>query len=119
MPRRTPTDPCLCPLLHPPGVPRRRFQWLFVRIEVELRKIQAHRPELGTLVPLATDRGYAPLDHRGAPGSPEPDGGGSPEPRRGSSAGAVATPPSAGKKQQARAREKKIPMIDFDTPHHA
>eukprot|EP00887_Chlorella_sp_A99_P006633 scaffold3.g6633.t1 len=31
----------------------RRFQWVFVRIEVELRKIQAHRPELGVLVPPA------------------------------------------------------------------
>lgn len=29
----------------------RRFQWLFVRIEVELRKIQAVRPEGGQLVP--------------------------------------------------------------------
>ncbi|GAB4823276.1 hypothetical protein N2152v2_010322 [Parachlorella kessleri] len=31
----------------------RRFQWLFVRIEVELRKIQAYRPEVGILVPPA------------------------------------------------------------------
>lgn len=30
----------------------RRFQWLFVRVEVELRKIQARRPELGSLVAL-------------------------------------------------------------------
>lgn len=29
----------------------RRFQWMFVRVEVELRKLQAARPELGTLVP--------------------------------------------------------------------
>lgn len=36
-----------------PFLPRRRFQWLFVRIEVELRKIQAYRPELGVLVPPA------------------------------------------------------------------
>lgn len=32
---------------------RRRFQWLFVRIEVELRKLQGQRPELGVLVPPA------------------------------------------------------------------
>lgn len=29
----------------------RRFQWIFVRIEVELRKIQAAKPELGQLIP--------------------------------------------------------------------
>ncbi|KAK9813520.1 hypothetical protein WJX73_004163 [Symbiochloris irregularis] len=29
----------------------RRFQWMFVRVEVELRKIQAHKPEHGQLVP--------------------------------------------------------------------
>jgi hypothetical protein len=29
----------------------RRFQWMFVRVEVELRKLQAARPELGQLVP--------------------------------------------------------------------
>lgn len=32
----------------------RRFQWLFVRIEVELRKIQESRPDLGKLVPPPT-----------------------------------------------------------------
>lgn len=37
------TPPLLC----------RRFQWLFVRIEVELRKLQGQRPELGVLVPPA------------------------------------------------------------------
>lgn len=31
----------------------RRFQWSFVRIEVELRKLQHQRPELGKLVPPA------------------------------------------------------------------
>ena len=31
----------------------RRFQWIFVRIEVELRKIQTARPEVGQLVPAA------------------------------------------------------------------
>ena len=31
----------------------RRFQWVFVRVEVEMRKIQASHPELGTLVPGA------------------------------------------------------------------
>lgn len=30
----------------------RRFQWIFVRVEVELRKIQAARPEVGQLVPV-------------------------------------------------------------------
>lgn len=30
----------------------RRFQWAFVRLEVELRKLQRQQPELGTLVPL-------------------------------------------------------------------
>lgn len=30
---------------------RRRFQWVPVRIEVELRKLQAQQPELGQLVP--------------------------------------------------------------------
>ena len=29
----------------------RRFQWMFVRIEVELRKLQHNQPELGQLVP--------------------------------------------------------------------
>ena len=29
----------------------RRFQWIFVRIEVELRKLQVAKPELGQLVP--------------------------------------------------------------------
>ncbi|KAK9811761.1 hypothetical protein WJX72_009628 [[Myrmecia] bisecta] len=29
----------------------RRFQWIFVRIEVELRKLQHQKPELGQLVP--------------------------------------------------------------------
>ncbi|KDD71451.1 hypothetical protein H632_c4997p0, partial [Helicosporidium sp. ATCC 50920] len=29
----------------------RRFQWIFVRVEVELRKIQAARPDLGPLLP--------------------------------------------------------------------
>ena len=29
----------------------RRFQWIFVRIEVELRKLQASKPETGQLVP--------------------------------------------------------------------
>jgi uncharacterized integral membrane protein len=32
----------------------RRFQWIFVRIEVELRKIQIARPELGQLVPASS-----------------------------------------------------------------
>lgn len=29
----------------------RRFQWIFVRIEVELRKLQVSKPEAGQLVP--------------------------------------------------------------------
>lgn len=29
----------------------RRFQWIFVRIEVELRKLQVAKPELGQLIP--------------------------------------------------------------------
>lgn len=29
----------------------RRFQWIFVRIEVELRKLQIAKPELGPLIP--------------------------------------------------------------------
>lgn len=29
----------------------RRFQWIFVRIEVELRKLQVSKPEIGQLVP--------------------------------------------------------------------
>lgn len=29
----------------------RRFQWIFVRIEVELRKLQVSKPELGQLIP--------------------------------------------------------------------
>jgi hypothetical protein len=37
----------------------RRFQWLFVRIEVELRKIQAVRPEVGQLVPAAGGGGQS------------------------------------------------------------
>jgi hypothetical protein len=35
----------------------RRFQWIFVRIEVELRKIQAARPEIGQLVPAISHTG--------------------------------------------------------------
>lgn len=31
--------------------PHRRAQWAFVRVEVELRKVQQQRPELGRLVP--------------------------------------------------------------------
>lgn len=31
----------------------RRAQWAPVRVEVELRRLQAARPELGRLVPLA------------------------------------------------------------------
>jgi hypothetical protein len=31
----------------------RRFQWMFVRVEVELRRLQAARPELGQLLPRA------------------------------------------------------------------
>ena len=31
--------------------PCRRFQWVPVRVEVEMRKLQAQRPELGQLVP--------------------------------------------------------------------
>jgi hypothetical protein len=47
---------------------RRRFQWLFVRIEVELRKIQAYRPEVGVLVPMAGQRLplHAPMADRGS-----------------------------------------------------
>ncbi|CAL8469057.1 g8598 [Coccomyxa elongata] len=45
----------------------RRFQWVPVRVEVELRKLQHARPELGQLVPApAADRaGAKPLDKRG------------------------------------------------------
>ena len=51
----------------------RRFQWLFVRIEVELRKIQAQRPELGVLVPLA---GQALHPHEDPQGGVEGGSGG-------------------------------------------
>ena len=58
--------PAARPLTPCPSLPRlpaaccRRFQWLFVRVEVELRKIQAHRPDLGVLVPQA---GYTTHGH--------------------------------------------------------
>ena len=35
----------------------RRFQWMFVRVEVELRRVQASRPELGQLVPVPAHGG--------------------------------------------------------------
>ena len=54
------------PLPLPPA--RRRFQWLFVRIEVELRKLQAYRPELGVLVPLS-GHPLPTAPHGGAGGS--------------------------------------------------
>eukprot|EP00889_Picochlorum_renovo_P002646 jgi/Picre1/29676/NNA_005059.t1 len=38
----------------------RRFQWIFIRIEVELRKLQKLQPELGVLVP---SRGNARKQH--------------------------------------------------------
>lgn len=66
-----------CPPAYFATARRRRFQWLFVRIEVELRKIQAYRPEVGVLVPLA---GH-PLPARpglglGGPHHGSPDKGG-------------------------------------------
>lgn len=54
------TTPCCPPALPCLTTPCRRFQWLFVRIEVELRKIQAYRPDLGVLVPTV---GYAAHAH--------------------------------------------------------
>jgi len=38
----------------------RRFQWIFIRVEVELRKLQRLHPELGVLVP---GRGNARKQH--------------------------------------------------------
>jgi len=35
----------------------RRFQWMFVRLEVELRKVQSQQPDLAPLVPPA----HAPI----------------------------------------------------------
>jgi hypothetical protein len=50
------------------GLPQafRRFQWVPVRVEVELRKLQHARPELGQLVPAAP-----PEAHRRAGGAGE------------------------------------------------
>lgn len=51
----------------------RRFQWVPVRVEVELRKLQHARPELGQLVPApAPDRAAKPLDKRGLLGEEDP-----------------------------------------------
>lgn len=58
----------------------RRSQWIFVRIEVELRKIQAARPELGQLVPA--------ISHNTSGGGPQqlaPVLGGDVAPRSGKS----------------------------------
>lgn len=70
---------------------RRRFQWLFVRVEVELRKIQAHRPELGTLVPAAPREAHV-HGHSGE-GGHAPDSGSEEEgeARRGASSGNTPT----------------------------
>lgn len=54
----------------------RRFQWVFVRLEVELRKIQAHRPEVGVLVPPA---GQVLHPHHGANGVAHANGAGGKE----------------------------------------
>ena len=52
----------------------RRFQWLFVRIEVELRKLQSAHPELGQLVPASS--------HSSGPGSRVPSAGPSRKPSK-------------------------------------
>jgi len=54
-----------------PTGPFRRAQWAPVRIEVELRKLQAARPELGRLVPLATGSGGGGHHRSGSGGSYE------------------------------------------------
>jgi hypothetical protein len=52
----------------------RRFQWVPVRVEVELRKLQHQRPDLGQLVPPPSpDRGDAtPSDVRDLLGNEDP-----------------------------------------------
>lgn len=54
----------------------RRAQWAPVRIEVELRKLQAQRPELGRLVPLAASSAGAGLVKIGSGGSHKGSGSG-------------------------------------------
>lgn len=51
----------------------RRFQWLPVRVEVELRKLQDARPELGQLIPPPPPAGEAGAAQKLlAAGAPEP-----------------------------------------------
>lgn len=73
----------------------RRFQWLFVRIEVELRKIQAYRPDLGVLVPTV---GYAAHAHSSEAADSGSEDEGAPEGAAGGLAGpkARALPVSVG-----------------------
>lgn len=101
---------------------RRRFQWLFVRIEVELRKIQGQRPELGTLVPQA-----APGDAGGAhPLAPHPhdDGGSGSEeegmPLRGAAGHAAAAAAQRGGKEKkgggGSAAARMVGLVDLNPP---
>ena len=95
------SHPCLPS--RPPCCPAcRRFQWLFVRVEVELRKIQATRPDLGVLVPTV---GYATHTHS----SEEPDSGS--EDEDGGAAGRGGGGPGPGAKAAARL----VPVV----PGHA
>lgn len=105
-----------CPLLGRSAAPRRRFQWLFVRIEVELRKIQAHRPELGTLVPAAPREAHA-HGHggEGADSGSEEDG----EARRvgGGASSSGATPTKERRKERrgpGPGRVVELPVVDLN-----
>ncbi|PRW59731.1 SPX and EXS domain-containing 1-like isoform X1 [Chlorella sorokiniana] len=97
----------------------RRFQWLFVRIEVELRKIQAQRPEVGVLVPAAPPAyPVHPMDaaaHAHAGGSDrgggadsgsEEEGGGGPR------HGGIAAP--RGREKKASAGARMLPLVDLN-----
>ena len=104
---------CSPPCLH------RRFQWLFVRIEVELRKIQAQRPEVGVLVPSAP-HAYPvhPLDaaaHAHSGGSSDrggADSGSEEEGGGGLRQSGVAAPRGRDKKVGAAAR--MLPLVDLN-----
>lgn len=94
----------------------RRFQWLFVRIEVELRKIQAQRPEVGVLVPSAP-HAYPlhPMDaaahaHAGDRGA---DSGSGSEEEGGAPRHSGAAAPRAREKKAAGAT-RMLPLVDLN-----
>ena len=115
----------------PPCSRPRRFQWLFVRIEVELRKIQAQRPEVGVLVPAAPHAYSAlpphPMDAGHPHASADADSGTEEEggPRRGGAVGHAAASQRGGAVGHAaasqRGKDRKgggavrmLPLVDLN-----